>query len=279
MIQDVFAALADPTRRAILEQLRSGERAVGELVEVVDASQPTVSKHLRVLREIGLVSQRAAGQRRFYRIEAQPLREAAEVLVGFARGGDTAPESAAVEPAAVEPAAVEPAAVEPAPEPAPVQAAGPVVAAEPAPVPEPAAAPEPDAAVEPDAAAAPSTAPESGAAVETVSETVPEPVPSAVPAPVLTPVPVEPRIDVEHLDVEPAAVEPVAAEPVAVEPEAVEPADLGPADLGTLNAEPAEAQRLDPLAVRDAPTSGPRHAHPLTVGGLVSSMLRRRRRR
>ena len=80
MTQDVFTALADPTRRALLEELSIGERAVGELVAAVEASQPTVSKHLRVLRESGLVHQRAEGQKRFYRIEAEPLLETAEAL-------------------------------------------------------------------------------------------------------------------------------------------------------------------------------------------------------
>ena len=80
MTQDVFTALADPTRRALLEELSIGERAVGELVAAVEASQPTVSKHLRVLRESGLVHQRAVGQKRFYRIEAEPLLETAEAL-------------------------------------------------------------------------------------------------------------------------------------------------------------------------------------------------------
>lgn len=73
MTQDAFAVLADPTRRAILETLRDGEHPVGELVEAVGATQPTVSKHLRILREAHLVEQRADGQRRLYRLCEQGL--------------------------------------------------------------------------------------------------------------------------------------------------------------------------------------------------------------
>ncbi|HEX3617027.1 MAG TPA: metalloregulator ArsR/SmtB family transcription factor [Solirubrobacteraceae bacterium] len=66
-------ALAEPRRRAILDALRDGERAVNELVERLGASQPAVSKHLRVLREAGLVDARVDGQRRLYRITPAPL--------------------------------------------------------------------------------------------------------------------------------------------------------------------------------------------------------------
>jgi DNA-binding transcriptional ArsR family regulator len=72
---DVFAVLADPTRRHMLDLLRARERAVGELVEAVGISQPGVSKQLRVLREAGLVSVREDGARRLYGLRAQPLRE------------------------------------------------------------------------------------------------------------------------------------------------------------------------------------------------------------
>ncbi|MCW1250044.1 metalloregulator ArsR/SmtB family transcription factor [Acaricomes phytoseiuli] len=71
--QDVFAVLAEPTRREILTLLRRGDLSVGELVDGVGTSQPTVSKHLKVLREAGLVTMRAEGQRRFYSIEHEPL--------------------------------------------------------------------------------------------------------------------------------------------------------------------------------------------------------------
>lgn len=68
MSSEIFAVLADPTRRALLVALSTDERPVGDLVEEVGASQPTVSKHLRILREADLVQQRADGQRRLYRV-------------------------------------------------------------------------------------------------------------------------------------------------------------------------------------------------------------------
>jgi DNA-binding transcriptional ArsR family regulator len=68
-----MAALADPTRRAIFERLRSGPRSVGELAEGLPVSRPAVSQHLRVLREAGLVSERREGTRRVYRLEPAPL--------------------------------------------------------------------------------------------------------------------------------------------------------------------------------------------------------------
>lgn len=67
--------LGEPHRRRILDLLRDGERSVGELVEHVRLTQPAVSKHLRVLREAGLVAVRAAGQRRLYRVRPEPLAE------------------------------------------------------------------------------------------------------------------------------------------------------------------------------------------------------------
>lgn len=71
----VFAALAEPKRRQILDLLRSGERAVGDLVEPVGLAQPTVSQHLRILREAGLVAVRADANRRLYRLAPEPLLE------------------------------------------------------------------------------------------------------------------------------------------------------------------------------------------------------------
>ncbi len=68
-------ALAEPRRRAILELLRDGERPVGELVEHLQISQPAVSKHLRVLRDAGLVEARVDAQRRLYRIRPEPLAD------------------------------------------------------------------------------------------------------------------------------------------------------------------------------------------------------------
>jgi DNA-binding transcriptional ArsR family regulator len=69
-----FAVLAEPNRRRILGLLRDQERAVGDLVEALAISQPAVSKHLRVLREAGLVEVRADAQRHLYRVRPEPLR-------------------------------------------------------------------------------------------------------------------------------------------------------------------------------------------------------------
>lgn len=73
-----FAALADPTRRAILARLASGECSVTELAEPFDMSMPAVSKHLRVLERAGLIVRRREAQWRPCRIEARPLKEVAE---------------------------------------------------------------------------------------------------------------------------------------------------------------------------------------------------------
>jgi DNA-binding transcriptional ArsR family regulator len=67
-------ALAQPTRRQILDLLREGERPVNDLVERLDMSQPAVSKHLRVLREVGLVTVRGSGQQRLYKLNADRLK-------------------------------------------------------------------------------------------------------------------------------------------------------------------------------------------------------------
>lgn len=71
---DAFNAVAEPRRREILDVLAGGERAVNDLVEVLGVAQPQVSKHLRVLREVGLVEVREAGQRRLYRFNGEPLK-------------------------------------------------------------------------------------------------------------------------------------------------------------------------------------------------------------
>jgi DNA-binding transcriptional ArsR family regulator len=70
-----YVAVAEPSRRQILDLLRSGERSVNELVERVRLSQPGVSKHLKMLREAGLVDVRPEGRRRLYTLRAQPLAE------------------------------------------------------------------------------------------------------------------------------------------------------------------------------------------------------------
>jgi DNA-binding transcriptional ArsR family regulator len=75
---DVFNAIADGHRREVLDALIAGEKAVGEIVRDLSMSQPQVSKHLRVLSEVGLVTCRADGRRRLYRLEPArlgPLRE------------------------------------------------------------------------------------------------------------------------------------------------------------------------------------------------------------
>jgi DNA-binding transcriptional ArsR family regulator len=76
----VFAALADPTRRAILARLASGEASVMELAQPFSMSQPAISKHLKVLERAGLVSRGRAAQRRPRRLEARPLAEANQWL-------------------------------------------------------------------------------------------------------------------------------------------------------------------------------------------------------
>src|SRR5687768_8833706 len=75
-----FAALADPTRRAILARLASGEASVAELAEPFDMSQPAISKHLKVLELAGLISRGRDAQRRPRRLEARPLAAANEWL-------------------------------------------------------------------------------------------------------------------------------------------------------------------------------------------------------
>jgi DNA-binding transcriptional ArsR family regulator len=72
---DVLTALAEPNRRRIVDELRRTESSVGDLVVALRMSQPAVSKHLRVLREAGVVSARTAAQQRIYRLEPGPFRE------------------------------------------------------------------------------------------------------------------------------------------------------------------------------------------------------------
>ena len=80
-----FEVLAEPTRRRILDLLRERDRPVGELVDHLALSQPGVSKHLRVLREAGLVEVRHDAQRRFYGLRAEPLVEVDEWLEPYRR--------------------------------------------------------------------------------------------------------------------------------------------------------------------------------------------------
>ena len=80
---DVFNAIAEPQRRAILVLLRAGERPVSDVAEELGITQPGASKHLRVLREVGLVRDRRAGKQRLYALDAQGLRPVHEWTGGF----------------------------------------------------------------------------------------------------------------------------------------------------------------------------------------------------
>ncbi len=80
---DVFNAIAEPRRREILSLLRTGERPVAELAQELGVSQPGASKHLRVLREVGLVRDRRAGKQRLYGLDARGLQAVHEWTGGF----------------------------------------------------------------------------------------------------------------------------------------------------------------------------------------------------
>jgi DNA-binding transcriptional ArsR family regulator len=84
-----FAALADPTRRAILARLAQGEASVAELAAPFSISQPAISKHLKVLERCNLVSRRRDAQRRLCRLTAEPLEHATEWLVGYQQFWDS----------------------------------------------------------------------------------------------------------------------------------------------------------------------------------------------
>jgi DNA-binding transcriptional ArsR family regulator len=101
---DVFAVIAEATRRDILVALRKGDKAVGELVQELEASQPTISKHLKVLREADLVSMRAQGQKRYYALNPKPLAGIANWLQTF-DVGTPAPPAARFPDTLLEPAA------------------------------------------------------------------------------------------------------------------------------------------------------------------------------
>jgi DNA-binding transcriptional ArsR family regulator len=84
-MESVFSVIAEPNRRAILGLLLQSERSVGELERKLDRPQPTISKHLRVLREAGLVESRADAQKRVYRLRPEPLAELDKWLAPFRR--------------------------------------------------------------------------------------------------------------------------------------------------------------------------------------------------
>jgi len=81
---DVFVALADPTRRDLLDLLREGDRAVNELAEHFDVTRPAISQQLRILREHGLVVEERVGRHRFYSLRAARLKEANAWLAEYA---------------------------------------------------------------------------------------------------------------------------------------------------------------------------------------------------
>ena len=102
---DIFDVIADATRRDILAYLRdrlelagtpgqSGEASVSEIVNSLEISQPTVSKHLKVLRDTALVTVREDGQHRFYRLNSEPLEEVQDWLIEFLDGDEVAADAA-----------------------------------------------------------------------------------------------------------------------------------------------------------------------------------------
>jgi DNA-binding transcriptional ArsR family regulator len=84
-VESVFDIIAEPNRRAILSLLASSQQSVGEIERQLRMPQPTVSKHLRVLREAGFVESTVDAQRRFYRLTAEPLQEVDAWLAPFRR--------------------------------------------------------------------------------------------------------------------------------------------------------------------------------------------------
>lgn len=82
---DAFNAVAEPRRRQILDCLALGERPVNEIVEELQLDQPSVSKHLRVLREVGAVRMRESGRQRLYRLDARALKPIADWLADYAQ--------------------------------------------------------------------------------------------------------------------------------------------------------------------------------------------------
>src|SRR5215467_5707491 len=87
-LSSIFSALADPTRRAILARLASGEASVGELSQPFQMSKPGISKHLKVLERAGLIAKTREAQWRLCRLEAAPLREVADWMEPYRRFWD-----------------------------------------------------------------------------------------------------------------------------------------------------------------------------------------------
>lgn len=84
-LDQLFGALANPTRRDILDALLDGDRSAGDLARLFQMSRPSVSEHLRALREAGLVEERAAGRQRIYRVTATPLAGLVDWLSPYER--------------------------------------------------------------------------------------------------------------------------------------------------------------------------------------------------
>ena len=82
---DVFAAIADPTRRSLLDRLREGEQPVKQLAAPFEMSMPAIAQHLNVLCEVGLVTQRQVGRQRFYRLNPEPLKQVADWVAYYER--------------------------------------------------------------------------------------------------------------------------------------------------------------------------------------------------
>src|SRR3712207_3350122 len=80
---DTFRAIADPTRRAILDRLRTGPVAVNGLASAFDQSRPAISKHLKVLRDCNMVAEEKQGRERLYRLRPESLREVATWIEGY----------------------------------------------------------------------------------------------------------------------------------------------------------------------------------------------------
>lgn len=80
---DIFQAIADPTRRALLDQLKGGEQPVKQLAAAFDVSMPAISQHLQVLCEVGLVTQRKVGRQRFYQLNPLPLKQVSDWVTDY----------------------------------------------------------------------------------------------------------------------------------------------------------------------------------------------------
>ena len=80
---DIFQAIADPTRRAILDRLRDGEQPVKQIAEPFDMTLPAISQHLQVLCEAGLVSQQRVGRQRLYRLNPEPLKQVSDWVAHY----------------------------------------------------------------------------------------------------------------------------------------------------------------------------------------------------